>query len=359
MSPRPRVHSIAFELTTRCNLRCAHCYNAERGDREQTKPGHVDRIVQRVERILEVVELHHATLTGGEPLLFPRLFDVIERLEGSGVPCQIISNGLQLDEDLAVRLVEAGVRGIQLSLHGPDAPSHEDYTGVAGSFARTLVGAEAAVQVGLPLTGCIVVTRRNAHLVGETLSLWKSLGVTRIALSRFSPAGLAGRQVARLLPSLPEVISAFDQALAFANDGMQLYCTMPIPSCALETKSYAPIRFGCCAVGTSKQELALGPAGELRNCTLHQHAIGGVRDILAPEVDVAALFGHPDVTEYRKGTPSFCDGCLHAGSCGGGCGAASMSVLAKDRSLPDPFLWQHVDDDFEAQLQRERADEER
>ena len=75
---------------------------------------------------------------------------------------------------------------------------------------------------------------------------------------------------------------------------------------------------------------------------------------IADEVDVAALFQHPDVTEYRKGAPPFCEGCLHAGSCGGGCGAAAMSVLAKDRSLPDPFLWQHVDDDFEARLERER-----
>lgn len=354
MPTRPPVNSIAFELTTRCNLKCMHCYNAERGGANQSDADHVKRIVQRVRHVVERVQLHHATLTGGEPLLFPGLFEVIEQLSGAGVPCQIISNGLLLDGALARRLEGAGVRGIQISLHGPDAASHEDYTGVSGSFDRTLGAVEAAHRAGLPLTGCIVITRRNADRVAETLSLWETLGVERVALSRFSPAGLAAEHVTRLLPSLPQIIAAFDQALPFAQGGMRLFCTMPVPPCAMETKRYAPIRFGSCSVGTSKQEFALGPTGALRHCTLHQRPVGGVQDILDPGVDLAALLQHDDVRLYRENAPAFCHGCLYASSCGGGCGAASMSVLAGDRSLPDPFLWQHIDDAFEARLRRGR-----
>ena len=304
--------------------------------------------------MVQRVELHHATLTGGEPLLFPALFEVVDELSRADVPCQIISNGLLLTRELAAKLVHAGVRGIQVSLHGPDATSHEDYTGVPGSFDRTLSAIDAAREAGLPLTGCIVITRRNAERVGETLSLWEALGIKRVALSRFSPAGLATQHVARLLPSLPQVVGAFDQALPFAHGGMRLFCTMPVPPCAMETKHYAPIRFGSCSVGTSKQEFALGPTGTLRHCTLHQQPIGGVQDILEPNVDLTALLQHDDVRQYRSRAPSFCHGCLYASSCGGGCGAASMSVLAADRSLPDPFLWQHLDDGFEARLRRER-----
>lgn len=342
---RIRVSSIAFELTMRCNLRCHHCYNASHGALEPASQP--DLVLRRMARICEEVELGHATLTGGEPLLFPRLIDALALLRERNVTCQIISNGLALNDTMASSLARAGVRSIQLSLHAPVADGHEEYTGVPGSHAKTIDGVRAAMNAGLPVVGCIVVTRRNARGVGATLQLWKSLGVSRVALSRFSPAGLAANHAAELMPSVPDVIEAFDQALPYARDGMQLYCTMPLPPCAFETRDYAPIRFGSCSVGTSKQEFALGPGGALRNCTLHQTPIGGVTDILQPGVDIASLFRHPDVTAYRACIPEFCLGCLYASSCGGGCGAASMSVLRPDRSLPDPFLWQHLGEDEE------------
>ena len=348
--PRLPIHSIAFELTLHCNLRCSHCYNATHGTPEASRDP--DRVLLRMEKVLAAVAPRYATLTGGEPLSFPRLFEVIAILEREGVPCQMISNGTLLDAELAARLAKAGLRGIQLSLHGPDASTHEDYTCKPGSFDRTIAGVRAAREVGLPVTGCVVITRRNAQIVGETLSLWRDLGIRRVALSRFSPAGLAADHVARLLPSIPDVVTAFDQALPFARDDMHLFCTMPVPPCAFDSKDYAPIRFGCCAVGTSKQEFALGPSGELRFCTLHTQAIGGVQDILEAE-DVAALFQHDDVTRYRDHSPSFCEGCLHTRTCGGGCGAASISVHGS-RACPDPLLWQHLDDDFQARLERSR-----
>lgn len=350
---RPRVNSVAIELTTRCNLRCAHCYNASHGtvaDAGATTP---EKVLARIERLCDAVTLDHATLTGGEPLLFPRLFDVLDVLRKHGVRCQIISNGTHVDGAMAARLAEAGVRGLQLSLHGPTAEEHEDYTAVPGSFQQTLDGVRALESEGTGVTGCVVVTRRNAARVGETLALWKSLGVSRVALSRFSPSGLAGERVAALLPSLPEVITAFDQALPYALDGMQLFCTMPVPPCAIETRDYAPIRFGSCAVGTTKQEFALGPDGALRHCTLHHEPLGGVTDILDPGVDIAALLRSHAVKEYRSRVPAFCEGCLYASSCGGGCGAASIAVFG-NATQPDPLLWQHVDDAFAAKLAAQR-----
>jgi radical SAM protein with 4Fe4S-binding SPASM domain len=351
---RPHVSSVAIELTTRCNLRCAHCYNADHGAVVDAAPA---KVVARIARLCDAVTLEHATLTGGEPLLFTMLFEVLNLLRERGVRCQIISNGTRIDGSLARRLTKAGVRGVQLSLHGPTAEEHEAYTGVRGSFQQALDGVRALHDAGTGVTGCVVVTRRNATRVGDTLALWKSLGISRVALSRFSPSGLAGEQVAALLPSLPEVIAAFDQALPYTREGMQLFCTMPIPPCALEARDYAPIRFGSCAIGTTKQEFALGPDGALRHCTLHHEPIGGVVDILDPSVDLAALFGSSDVAEYKSRVPAFCEGCLHAGSCGGGCGAASIAVFGKRAAVPDPLVWQHVDDAFGARLARKRGED--
>jgi len=174
-------------------------------------------------------------------------------------------------------------------------------------------------------------------------------------LSRFSPAGYAARHAAQLLPTRAELITAFEQALPFARErGMNLMSTMPAPPCAVEVERFSPIQFGSCPIGTPLQEFALGADGALRNCTLHRTAIGAVKDVADPAVDLGALLEAIEVTGYRRELPEFCQGCIHASTCGGGCGAAAEWTLGHARRFADPFVMQHIDDDFAARLAEKR-----
>jgi radical SAM protein with 4Fe4S-binding SPASM domain len=354
MGERPKVHSIAIELTAHCNQKCTYCYNAWREDDGASMPG-ADRelLLARVRKLLDTLDIDHFTVTGGEPFSRAELWDVLDLLRERGVRAQIISNGGLVTERIAARLAPYRVLYVQVTLNGPDAELHEEHVG-KGHFEPTLRGVRALRAQGVPVVGCVVVTRKNAPVLDRILELWRSLGIGHVALSRFSPAGYAASHAAQLLPSLGDLTAAFDRALPFAKEGMHLSCTMPVPPCMIETADYAPIEFGYCPIGTSMQELALGPDGSLRNCTLHEKAIGGGSDVA--HGDPAAILRHADVTEYRTRLPSFCEGCLHAPTCGGGCGAAAQWVLglAGDKRLPDPVLWQHVDDAFGARLERER-----
>lgn len=352
-------YSVAIELTPHCNQKCDYCYNAWREDngtglRQPT----TDSLLGRVAKLLDAIEVERVTLTGGEPFTRHDLFEVLDLLRERRTPVQMISNGGVVTDALAARLAPYNVSYVQITLNGPDAELHEDHVG-KGHFEKTLAGIRSLRAHGVTVVGCVVVTRKNAHRLGEILELWGSLGVTHIALSRFSPAGYAVDHVAALLPGRSDLIAAFDQALPFARDrGFSISVTMPVPPCAIDNDAYAPLRFGFCPIGTAVQEFALGPDGRLRNCTLHGTPLDD-RDILDPAVDVREVLKSPVVTEYRKQLPSFCEGCLHADSCGGGCGAAAFWVLGSARAFPDPVLWQHVDDDFGAHLQRLRSDGKR
>jgi len=348
-----RLHAVALELTRYCNQKCDYCYNAFRADPQQPSHGH-DRWPQRLERLLSAFELEHVTLTGGEPFAYRGLFGLLEQLRAAAVPVQFISNGGLIDDALAAKLAPYAPRSIQITLNGPDAALHEEHVG-KGHFELTLAGIRALRRRGIYVVGCIVVTRKNAERVGEILALWESLGVRQVALSRFSPAGYSVAKVAELLPARAQLIAAFTQALPFARErGLRIDCTMPVPPCALEVSEFAPIGFGACAIGTSMQELAVGPDGRVRNCTLHARVVGADKDIADPTLDLAALALHDDIRAYRKQTPAFCRGCVHEDSCGGGCGAATEWVHGSRSTLPDPLLSQYIDADFAKKLAAKR-----
>jgi len=351
-STRPEVHSIAVELTAQCNQKCSYCYNAWRDDGGAAQTAHdAELLLKRVDRLLTELTVHQFTLTGGEPLQSRALWPLLERLAATPIETQIISNGTLATERVATRLASFQVESVQISLNGPDEAVHARHVG-EGFFQQTLSGIRALVGAGVPVVGCVVVTRLNAARLAEILDLWLSLGVHAIALSRFSPAGYATKQAAQLLPSRADLMQAFEQAQPYARDrDMRLSCTMPVPPCMFDVATYAPIEFGHCPIGTSAQQFALGTDGRLRQCPLYGAAISSHEDIATSSIPLRDIIGGPEVARYREKVPSFCDGCVHADTCGGGCGAAAQAMLGADsRRQPDPILWQHVDETFEKRL---------
>ncbi len=358
MSERPKVYSVAIEVTAHCQQKCAYCYNAWREDNGAgMEAGSAKKLLARVDKLLSAIDVDHVTITGGEPFARRDLFELLDLVKAKGVGIQIISNGGLVDDALAERLAPYRVSYVQVTLDGPTAELHDEHVGGEGHFDRTIRGIAALRRAGVAVVGCIVVTRKNAALVAEILSLFQSLGIEQIALSRFSPAGYAARHAAELLPSRDDLLVAFRHAIPFARGErgkkMRITCTMPVPPCAVEVEELAPLEFGVCAIGTSMQEFALGPDGRLRHCTLHGTGLGGAKDILDGDVDPALVVSGAEVKEYKRTLPDFCEGCSHASTCGGGCGAASEWVLGS-RRMPDPLVWQHVDDDFGARLASER-----
>jgi len=329
---KPRVHSIAIELTAFCNQHCDYCYNAWRADGGASiGTPELDVLLARIDRIVSAVSLEHVTITGGEPLACRDVFAVLDHLRARHVRAQMISNASLVTDDIAKKLARHRVLSVLVTLNGPDAELHDAQVGGA-HFDATLRGIRSLRAAGVRVEGSIVLTKRNADRIAETLGLFASLGVRKVALSRFSPAGYALAHASELLPTREDVTRALEQAvLAKREHELALFSTMPIPPCAVETSRFPEIDFHDCPIGTPQQEFALGPRGEIRHCALHRDPIGGgaaggARDVLDPSLDVAAIFAAGDPHRYRAVLPSYCEGCEHATRCGGGCGAAAQWV---------------------------------
>lgn len=350
---RPKRYSLAVELTPYCNQKCGYCYNDWRDDLSRARPLPGAELVGLVERAVREVELDHVTLTGGEPFAWPHVFDMLGMLEAAGLRALIISNGGLVTEDIATRLAPFDPIWVQITLNGPEASLHEEHVG-KNCFEPTLAGIRALVAHGVNVAGSIVVTRKNAAKVHEILEVFRSLGVSNIALSRYSPAGYAAEQIAELLPARRDLVTALAQGEAHAKaHGTSLQVTMPVPPCVIEHADYPSIRFSTCPIGTEMQEFSLGSDGKLRHCTLHTSAIGD-----GNQESFAELVEAPEVLHYRDTTPEFCAPCPHKSTCIGGCGAAAATVLGDARGL-DPLVAQHVDDGLGARLKAARSGAEK
>lgn len=331
-------YSLAVELTSLCNLRCRHCYNAFDHTGSNSLP--TDQLLGLLRRALDEVPLKRVTLTGGEPFASEALFGALELCAAHGVPADIISNGTLVTAELASRARSfPSLSVVQITLNGPTAEVHDAEVGVRGAWDRALQGIEHLQRRGVRVVGCMVVTRRSTPFVAETLERMRALGITFVALSRLMSAGQSAHNL-DLIPTRSDLVEVLRQASSPRFRRMYVRISGPLPSCMVEHRSFPSIRFGWCPIGTTEQDFALGSDGHLRHCLLYGSSLGDAR-----QHSFLKLMQGPVVTSYRRRAPEFCRGCVELPRCLGGCGAAALAVFGTETAL-DPLVLQHVDPAF-------------
>ena len=130
-------HVVAWNLTRRCNLECAHCYIAA-GPRE-TATGELDTAacLAIVDQVLAVNPVPMLILTGGEPLLREDLTHIARYASGKGATVVVGTNGTLLTDERIAALKAAGVRGVAVSVDSLRPAYHDNFRHGPGSLADT------------------------------------------------------------------------------------------------------------------------------------------------------------------------------------------------------------------------------
>ena len=92
------------EVTDDCDLFCPGCYRHRlEGDRP------LDEVKRDILTCRSLTNCGRISIAGGEPLLYPRLAEVVEFIARHGMEPVIFTNGEKLDRGMAVKLKNAGV----------------------------------------------------------------------------------------------------------------------------------------------------------------------------------------------------------------------------------------------------------
>jgi radical SAM protein with 4Fe4S-binding SPASM domain len=317
---------VFLELTPACNNRCIGCSNVFVSHRVEA-PLSGSQWIEIVERVRPHVTW--VKLTGGEPTLHPDFEMIVAYLSQGHIPFRLLTNGRWPDRKptLSSLLRNPMLENLLISLHGPDEPSHERFTGVAGSFDDALSTIVQATESGLKVTTSTVITRYNWNRVEEMMQFALSKGVDHVAFNRY-----IGLPLPKLEASPEQNIHAFRQIERLISYGAPVRFGTPVPQCLV------PNNTSPCLAG--KAFITVDPWGRVRPCNHSPAVVGHLLEDSLEEILNSQLLG-----KWMVDIPSKCSNCEIKEVCGAGCRAETTLL---EHTTPGA-LWQFC----QAMVQRE------
>jgi radical SAM protein with 4Fe4S-binding SPASM domain len=329
--------SFVFEVTQACNHDCLHCYNAWKNPvAYPTGQLNTHETLTMLEKMLDQTGASLVTLTGGEPLLRPDLFDIVDFLGKRGITINLITNGSLLTGDVVARL-NGAVSVFEVPLLSSDRQIHDRMSGVAGAFDRATMAIAELRATRQRVVTVFVATRWNLPTWRETAELAFALGVDGVMFNRFNPGGRGRENIAELQATPAELAAALDVAQELREKfELPVSCSIAMPPCLFEHRRWPGLTFGFCAAGTERAYYTLDPLGNVRPCNHSTRILGNIL-----RQDFAEIVAAPAMADFFAARPAVCAGCEWENQCLGGCKAAA-EVCCGSAWECDPFLAAHL-----------------
>lgn len=202
--PKLKVDFLWLEITSRCNLRCLHCYADARThipEDELTSEEWKTIIKEAFE-----IGCRQIQFIGGEPTTRK---DFLELLKFSvQYPfdfIEIFSNLNHLDDEM-IETIEANKVCVASTLYSCKRETHDAITQVKGSYDRTLSTISRLKEREIKVRVETIAMKQNQHELDGTVEFLKSLGLKSKSPDPVRPSG-RGRNLDLIPDSLPEKYS--------------------------------------------------------------------------------------------------------------------------------------------------------
>ncbi len=180
-----------YYLTYRCNARCVFCNIWKNGEVRASQESPVDVVCGNLTDA-HSLGVKIVDFTGGEPLLYECIGDVLAYAKKIGLRTTLTTNGI-LYPDRAEKIA-GHVDILQFSLDGAEKERHDSVTGVP-SFDRVIESIEIARDLGERPTFIHTVTDDNILYVPDVIELAGKMNVLLFlnpGFSYFGNKGLSG-----------------------------------------------------------------------------------------------------------------------------------------------------------------------
>ncbi|MDH5638931.1 MAG: radical SAM protein, partial [Nitrospinota bacterium] len=319
-------------VTSRCQLRCAHCYQEDHGgEGELPLEGLLGILDQYRQLRMEWNRDHghdargHVTVTGGEPFARSDIWALLERLSAcrNEFGFAILTNGECVDAAMARRLKKLGAAFVQVSVEG-SRETHDSIRG-EGSLGRVERGLKHLIADGVNTMVSFTAGAGNYLQFPEVVEFGARLGVGRVWTDRLIPCGSGASLETMNIKQTEEYLNIV-AGQAGRRRGLLSKGTEVAAHRALQfiTAGGRPYR---CNAGDGL--ITIMPDGALYPCRRMPAEAGNVTKALLRDLyyqdGLMAKLRDPD------NIPQACQGCIYKRFCGGGLRCLSFA------ECQDPF----------------------
>lgn len=321
-------YSLLAEMTHRCPLHCPYCSNPlEMAQKEkELTTEEWCRILSEAADI-GVVEVH---FSGGEPLLRDDLEFLIRHANSLEMYTNLITSGIGLTTEKAMRFQEAGLANVQVSFQAGEAKL-SDMIGGYKAFGRKQEAVEAVKRAGCHLALNVVLHRLNLDHLNGIIELAEESGAERLELANTQYYNWAFVNRDRLMPGREQVKRAeeiYEDAKTRLKGKMEIIWVIP---------DYYAATPKPCMGGWGSIALTVAPDGVVLPCP----TAGMIEDLSFENVRDLSLGGiwydSNAFNQFRgeQWMPEPCRSCDLRGEDGGGCRCQAYA-LTGDAYATDP-----------------------
>ncbi|MCK4732770.1 MAG: radical SAM protein [Methanophagales archaeon] len=252
-------YAVQIELTSKCNLKCRHCFMVKDKGVELSSEEVMDIIDQLVD-----MGTFYLAFTGGEIFTREDLFEIARYAKRKGFFLTFMTNGTLITAENMeeIKKLKPMIK-FEISLYGATAKTHDYITQVDGSFERTTVAIKELIAQGIEVTVKTLLMNLNIHESGAIKALCEQLG----AHPRISP-GIAPMKNGSLEP--------LQYDLSFEDMGTYLSAHDFDLGYLLEKGEKDPVhRFNCKA---GKAACSVSPSGIVYPCVMMPIEVGNLRE---------------------------------------------------------------------------------
>jgi MoaA/NifB/PqqE/SkfB family radical SAM enzyme len=257
--------------TWQCNLRCAGCYTLG----YQRHPGLSYDLVKRILKECTDIGLHFVTVLGGEPFMYPHLFQMIE--EHPQIFFQVYTNGTLVTKEKAEKIRDLGNAMVVVSCEGYEEET--DRWRGQGVFKKIMEAMDHLREAHVLFGSSATVTKNNVGVVSseEWVDFLLNKGIIAQMYFLYLPVNGQGDINLMVTP---------EQRNHLRKQGIHFRRTKPI--FILDFWNDGPHVQGCIAAG--RRYFHINASGDVEPCVYTHVAMHNIKDVSLAEALDSPLF---------------------------------------------------------------------
>lgn len=172
---------VPIEITSRCNLRCKHCYGEfPRKDRHEMSFSDIKMIIDK----LYNAGVFRFEIGGGEPSLRSDFVDILEIFGAyKGIAVTVVTNGIAYTDEMIERISRIPTDiCFHISVDGYDDETYAFLRGNRMAFHTVVENSRKMIEKGLNIRWNFAVGKQTVSFLPDTIKLAESVGIKSIRL---------------------------------------------------------------------------------------------------------------------------------------------------------------------------------